>query len=360
MSVQIQSKQKRKLSCFITYNPLIKHKTGLLNLAEELGNISQACKVMGMSRDTFYRYQQAVEQGEVDALLNQNRRVPNLKNRVDEATEQAVVKFAFDNPAFGQVRVSNELRKQGIFISAGGVRSIWLRHNLANFKQRLKALEKAVAEKGIILSENQVQALERKKEDDVVCGEIETAHPGYLGSQDTFYVGNLKGVGRIYQQTFIDTYSKVAFTKLYTMKTAISAADMLNDKVLPFFESQGLPMLRILTDRGSEYCGKVENHDYELYLAINDIEHTKTKVKHPQTNGICERFHKTILQEFYQVVFRKTIYMDLATLQADLDEWLMYYNHHRTHQGKMCCGRTPMETLLDGKRIWAEKHLSSN
>ncbi|HDL2145956.1 TPA: IS481 family transposase, partial [Mannheimia haemolytica] len=279
---------------FYSNNPLIKHKTGLLNLAEELGNISQACKVMGMSRDTSYRYQQAVEQSGVDALLNQNRRVPNLKNRVDEATEQAVVKFAFDNPAFGQVRVSNELRKQGIFISAGGVRSIWLRHNLANFKQRLNALEKAVAEKGIILSENQVQALERKKEDDVACGEIETAHPGYLGSQDTFYVGNLKGVGRIYQQTFIDTYSKVAFAKLYTMKTAISAADMLNDKVLPFFESQGLPMLRILTDRGSEYCGKVENHDYELYLAINDIEHTKTKVKHPQTNGICERFHKTI------------------------------------------------------------------
>ncbi|QEB33066.1 IS481 family transposase [Mannheimia haemolytica] len=345
---------------FYSNNPLIKHKTGLLNLAEELGNISQACKVMGMSRDTSYRYQQAVEQSGVDALLNQNRRVPNLKNRVDEATEQAVVKFAFDNPAFGQVRVSNELRKQGIFISAGGVRSIWLRHNLANFKQRLNALEKAVAEKGIILSENQVQALERKKEDDVACGEIETAHPGYLGSQDTFYVGNLKGVGRIYQQTFIDTYSKVAFAKLYTMKTAISAADMLNDKVLPFFESQGLPMLRILTDRGSEYCGKVENHDYELYLAINDIEHTKTKVKHPQTNGICERFHKTILQEFYQVAFRKKIYMDLVTLQADLDEWLMYYNHHRTHQGKMCCGRTPMATLLDGKRIWVEKNLSSN
>lgn len=179
---------------FYSNNPLIKHKTGLLNLAEELGNISQACKVMGMSRDTFYRYQQAVEQGGVDALLNQNRRVPNLKNRVDEATEQAVVKFALDNPAFGQVRVSNERRKQGIFISAGGVRSIWLRHNLANFKQRLKALEKAVAEKGIILSENQVQALERKKEDDVACGEIETAHPGYLGSQDTFYVGNLKGL----------------------------------------------------------------------------------------------------------------------------------------------------------------------
>ncbi|MDW0711142.1 helix-turn-helix domain-containing protein, partial [Mannheimia haemolytica] len=175
---------------FYSNNPLIKHKTGLLNLAEELGNISQACKVMGMSRDTFYRYQQAVEQGGVEALLNQNRRVPNLKNRVDEAIEQAVVKFALDNPAFGQVRVSNELRKQGIFVSAGGVRSIWLRHHLANFKQRLIALEKLVAEQGIILSETQVQALERKKEDEIACGEIETVHPGYLGSQDTFYVGN--------------------------------------------------------------------------------------------------------------------------------------------------------------------------
>lgn len=345
---------------FYSNNPLIKHKTGLLNLAQELGNISQACKLMGISRDTFYRYQKAVEQGGVEALLNQNRRVPNLKNRVDEAVEQAVVKFALDTPAFGQVRVSNELRKQGIFVSAGGVRSIWLRHNLANFKQRLIALEKLVAEQGIILSESQVQALERKKEEDIACGEIETEHPGYLGSQDTFYVGNIKGVGRIYQQTFIDTYSKVAFAKLYTMKTAITAADMLNDKVLPYFAEQGLPVLRILTDRGSEYCGKVEHHDYELYLAINDIEHTKTKVKHPQTNGICERFHKTILQEFYQVAFRKRIYTDLATLQADLDEWLMYYNHHRTHQGKMCCGRTPIATLLDGKRIWAEKNLSSN
>ena len=128
----------------------------------------------------------------------------------------------------------------------------------------------------------------------------------------------------------------------------------------PFFENQELPMLRILTDRGSECCGKVENHDYELYLAINDIKHTKTKVKHPQTNGICERFHKTIFQEFYQVTFRKQIYADLETLQTDLDEWVLYYNHHCTHQGKMCCGRTPMETFLDRKRIWAEKNPSSN
>jgi transposase InsO family protein len=278
-----------------------------------------------------------------------------LKNRVDEQTEEAVVAYAIEEPAHGQVRASNELRKRGVFISPSGVRCVWLRHRLGRFKDRLRALEEKMAKESLILTESQIQALEKKKQDDEACGEIETAHPGYLGSQDTFYVGTLKGVGRIYQQTFIDTYAKVGFAKLYTTKTPITAADLLNDRVLPFYDEHQLPLLRILTDRGTEYCGKAETHDYQLYLAINDIDHTKTKAKSPQTNGICERFHKTILQEFYQVTFRKKIYRDIETLQVDLDEWLLKYNHERTHQGKMCCGRTPMETLEDGKNIWQEK-----
>jgi transposase InsO family protein len=337
---------------------VIKHKIGLLNLAEELGNVSKACRIMGLSRDTFYRYQNAVEQGGIEALVERNRRKPNPKNRVDEQTEAAVVSYAIEQPAFGQVRASNELRKRGVFISPSGVRCVWLRNNLSCFKHRLKALEEKMAKESFILTESQVQALERKKQEDVAAGEIETAHPGYLGSQDTFYVGTLKGVGRIYQQTFIDTYAKVGFAKLYTTKTPITAADLLNDKVLPFYEKHQLPLLRILTDRGTEYCGKAETHDYQLYLAINDIEHTKTKARSPQTNGICERFHKTMLQEFYQVTFRKKIYRDIETLQVDLDLWLEEYNHDRTHQGKMCCGRTPMETLEDGKRLWAEKKVA--
>ena len=337
---------------------IIKHKVGLLNLAEELGNVSRACKVMGLSRDTFYRYKEAADEGGIDALFDQSRRVPNLKNRTDEATEAAVCAHAIEHPAHGQARTSNELRKLGVFISPSGVRCVWLRHGLSCFKQRLKALEEKVAQEGIILSDEQVAALERKKHDDEACGEIETHHPGYLGSQDTFYVGTLKGVGRVYQQTFVDTYSKVAFAKLYTTKTPITAADMLNDRVLPFFESQQLPMLRILTDRGTEYCGKAEQHDYQLYLAVNDIEHTKTKARSPQTNGICERFHKTILQEFYQVTFRKKIYTDMEQLQTDLDVWINSYNNERTHQGKMCCGRTPLDTLEDGKQIWKEKFVN--
>ncbi len=339
-------------------NPIIKHKAGLLNLAEELQNVSRACKVMGVSRDTFYRYQELAAEGGVEALLEKDRRVPNLKNRVEDATEQAVKAYAIEYPAHGQHRTSNELRKQGVFVSGSGVRSIWLRHSLENFKKRLKALELKVATDGIPLNDAQIAALEKKQQDDEACGEIETAHPGYLGSQDTFYVGNLKGVGRIYQQTYVDTYCKVAHCKLYINKVPITAADLLNDRVLPFYESHNLPVLRILTDRGTEYCGKVEQHDYQLYLAINDIDHTRTKAMSPQTNGICERFHKTILQEFYQVTFRKKLYTDLATLQKDLDDWLYYYNNQRTHQGKMCNGRTPMDTLQDGKTIWMSKNLN--
>ena len=338
-----------------TSEKIIKNKVGLLNLAEELNNVSKACKVMGFSRETFYRYKHAVADGGVEALLEKSRRKPNIQNRIDDLTEKAVTEMAIECPAFGQLRVSNELRKIGIFVSPSGVRSIWLRNNLANKKHRLNALEKKSAEEGLVLTERQISALENKKQDDIACGEIGTEHPGYLGSQDTFYVGTLKGVGRIYQQTFVDTYSKVACCKLYTTKTPITSADLLNDKVLPLFEEHAMYMLRIITDRGTEFCRRVDQHDYELYLAVNGIEHTKTKAYSPQTNGICERFHKTILEEFYQVAFRKKIYNTLEELQKDLDDWLFYYNHERTHQGKVCCGRTPMQAFIEGKKIWQEK-----
>lgn len=217
-------------------------------------------------------------------------------------------------------------------------------------------LGKARGGSSAVLTKAQVAALEKKAEDDIAHGEIETAHPGYLGSQDTFfYVGTSKGVGRIYQQTFVDTYSKWPAAKLYTTKTPITAAELLNDRVLPAFSAEGLSVLRILTDRGTEFCGRADSHDYQLYLALNDIEHTKTKAQHPQTNGICERFHKTILQEFYKVTFRRKLYTSLAQLQGDLDQWIDHYNRERTHQGKMCCGRTPMQTLLDGKEVYDQK-----
>lgn len=326
---------------------LIKTKLGLLHLAEHLGNVSEACKVMGYSRDSFYRIKELYNTGGESALQEISRSKPIIKNRVDPQIEAAVVQMATDYPAFGQVRVANELRKQGLFISAGGVRSVWLRHGLERFSKRLSALEARISADGIVLTEAQVIALERKKEKQEALGEIETEHPGYLGSQDTYYVGNIKGVGRIYQQTFIDTYSRVAFAKLYTSKHAITAADILNDRVLPFFDEQQIPLLRVLTDRGTEYKGKPEHHEYELYLQIEGIDHSKTQVRHPQSNGICERLHRTMQEEFYAVAFRKKMYTTLEEMQHDLDEWMEYYNNQRPHSGRYCFGKTPIETFRE-------------
>lgn len=293
------------------------------------------------------------------ALREISRRKPCAKNRVEEHIETAVVEMALEKPAFGQVRVANELTKRGQFVSPTGVRSVWLRHDLETFRKRLKALEAKAAQEQLILTEDQLRAMERAREEKEAHGEIETAHPGYLGAQDTYYVGTIKSVGRIYQQTFLDTYTKVAFAKLYDRKNALVAADMLNDRVLPFFEEQKIPLLRVLTDRGTEYCGQREHHEYQLYLAVENIDHTRTKARHPQTNGICERFHRTIQEEFYATAFRKKLYHGLEDLQADLDDWMQEYNLTRTHSGKYCYSKTPMQTFTDSAHLAREKMLDS-
>src|SRR3989475_2143018 len=298
------------------------------------------------------------DQGGELALQEISRKKPVLKTRMPQEIEDAIVALAIEQPAFGQVRVANELRKRAHGLPRR--RSLCVAApRLGNHEETAQGVGGQERSGGPGATEAQVIALEKAKTEKEAHGEFESECPGYCGAQDTFYVGTLKGVGRIYQQTFIDTYAKVGFAKLYDRKTPLTAADLLNDRVVPFFEEHGIPLSRVLTDRGTEYCGQPDRHEYELYLAVENIDHTRTKTKHPQTNGICERFNKTCLNEFYRVAFRKKLYHSLEELQADLDAWLREYNEERTHQGRWCYGKTPMRTFLDSVPLAKEKMLAA-
>lgn len=331
---------------------IINRKVNIVELAQTLGNISEACRNLGVSRQHYYDIKTAINEDGIQGLLEKSRKSPRIANRLSPEIEKMVLEYSLEFPTHGQVRVANELKSKGIHISDGGVRGIWARHDLLRRAERLKRLEKYSSETGKVLTEAQVAALENAKEQKQAHGEIETFHPGFLFGQDTYYVGYIKGVGKIYQQTGIDTFSNVGFAKLYMDKTAITAADFLNDKVLPYFDSEQMKLLRVLTDRGTEYSGKVEQHPYQLFLHLNDIEHSRTKAFHPQTNGCTERLNQIIQDEFYAVAFRKQLYTSIDQMQADLDTFMAYYNDKRTNQGKRCLGRTPRQTWESGYELY--------
>jgi len=331
---------------------VINRKLNIVELSEQLGNISDACRRLKVSRQHYYDIKGAIAEVGIQGLVEKSRSGARRANRVDAEIEKQVMDHCLEFPTHGQVTVSNELRREGHIVSPGGVRGVWLREDLTTKRLRLKRLQKYHLETSNILTESQVKALEEAKEEKQAHGEIETFHPGFLLSQDTYYVGYIKGVGKIYQQTAIDTFSNIGFAKLYPDKTPVTAVDLLNDKVLPFFDDNGMKLLRTLTDRGTEYGWKNLEHPYQIFLHLNDIDHSRTKARHPQTNGCVEKLNQIIQDEFYSVAFRKKLYSSLDQMQVDLDEYMVRYNTCRTNQGKRCKGRTPQETFDAGYELY--------
>lgn len=331
-----------------TTEKVARRKLSLLELAQELGNVSKACRVMGYSRQQFYEirrnYQTYGSQGLVDRLPGPRGPHPN---RVSEEIEQAVLDYCLKEPTHGCLRVSQELALQGVTVSSMGVRGVWMRHNLQTKHERLLRLEEAARGKKVELTERQVRALERFSPE-FRERHIVTKHTGDLVAVDTFFVGTLKGVGKIYLQSVIDCYSRYAFGRLYTSKLPVTAVHILNNDVLPFFEKHNATITTILSDNGREFCGRPDNHPYELFLQLEDIEHRTTKVRRPQSNGFVERLHKTLLDEHFRIKGREKWYEGIDEMQVDLDAYFERYNTKRPHQGRGMNGRTPYDVFQKG------------
>jgi transposase InsO family protein len=332
-----------------TREKLIKARLGMLALAEELQNITLACKRAGISRSHFYEIKDAFERFGAEGLVPQTRRRPRMPNETPAEVVTRILEMTERFPTYSYLRISQQLRLVGVGVTPAAVRAVWMRHGLTLRHQRLLWLEQKTAAQGGVLTEAQLRLLRRwqGKTTDPQA-HIEAPRSGFLLCQDTYFVGTIKGVGRIYLQSVVDAHASLAFGKLYLSKVPMTAVDVLHDRVLPFYEAHGVDIDHLLTDNGREYCGRPLSHPFELYLTINQITHRRTEIGSPETNGFCERFHRTVKEEFFAVAFRRTFYESVAQLQADLDTYVAFYNRERAHQGYRTQGRTPYQAFLDG------------
>lgn len=327
---------------------LAHHRLSVLELAQSLGNVSKACKQAGMDRTSFYEFRRRFQTHGLEGLLD----LPPVHHSHPQTTPDDVVDrilaLSMQHPAWGCVRLSNHLKLEGISVSSPTVQNILSKHGMASRYDRLLLLEGQAAQQAIELTGEQVALIEKANP----CfreRHVEIAAPGELLSQDTFFVGTIKGVGKVYLHTAVDTFGSYAFGFLHTSKQPEAAVALLHNDVLPFYRKHDLPVTAVLTDNGREFCG-TQTHPYELYLALNDIEHRRTQVRRPQTNGFVERFHRTVLDEFFRHAgaprARTTFYESVEALQDDLDGWLVTYNTQRPHQGYRNMGRRPYDTVL--------------
>jgi Transposase and inactivated derivatives len=319
-------------------------RLSVLELAKELGNVAEACRQRGMDRTSFYEWKRRFQTHGFAGLKD----LPPIHKSHPQTTPPEVVEkikeLALEHPSFGCNRFEAMLALEGIRVSSITIQKILNDSGLGTRHDRWLALEAKHAEKAIELTGEQTAFLEKLNP----CfreRHVESGAPGELLSADTFFVGSLKGVGKVYLHAVVDTFGSYAFGFLHVSKQPEAAVAVLHNDVLPFYRLLDLPVKAVLTDNGREFCG-TEKHPYELYLDLNGIEHRRTKVRTPKTNGFVERFNGTVLDKFFRVKMRETFYETVDALQADLDAWLVHYNTERPHLGYRNQGRRPIETVM--------------
>jgi transposase InsO family protein len=322
---------------------LARHRLSILELALTLDSVSEACRQHGVSRTQFYEYKRRFQEQGLDGLKD----LPPIHKTHPQTTPPEVVArvlaLSLERPGWGCGKLADDLKLQGISVSGPTIQGLLNKEGLGIKYERLLRLEEQALEEGVEMTPEQVALVEQANP----CyreRQVESSRPGELLCQNTYFVGVFKGVGKVYLPTVVDTYGSYAFGFLSTGRGPEAAVTVLRNDVLPFYQDRGIAVEAVLTDNGRAFCG-TNTHPYEQYLALNNIAHRPTTVRHPQTNGFIERFHRTALDEFFRKALRACSYESLDALQADFDGWLHHYNEVRPHRGYRNLGTRPIDTI---------------
>jgi transposase InsO family protein len=313
----------------------------VLQRAEELGNVSAACREAGISRTLYYRWRKRFTRYGIDGLHpRRTASRPGRPVQLDTTKERRIVAMALTSPTWGPQRVSDQLALEGVTVSATTVWRALHRLGLGTRAQRLLVLEVHSAKTAGLLTDRTRRNPAQRK----VC-HVQAEKPGELVCIDTFYIGNLKGVGKMWQLTACDAASSYAMAKIVSANNAAEASTFLHDVVAAELQEAGWTLWRVLTDGGSEFKGAFD----EMCRKLN-VRHTRTKPRHAWTNGFVERLQGTILHEHWRIAFRRRYFRRRFQLQASLDSFLRFYNFERPHQGYRTKGRTPAEIFWGAVR----------
>jgi transposase InsO family protein len=317
-------------------------RLGVLELADALGNVSQACRERGVSRAQFYEFRHRYTELGLPGLADQPQSQKHPRSTPPDVAEK-ILELSFMHPDWGCTRLSDFLKETGVSVSSPTVQNILIKHRMGSKRERILHVEERAVRESLELTSEQIAVVENYNPS-FRERHAESIRPGEVLVQDTYFVGNLKDVGNVYAQFVVDTFSSYAFAYLHTGKLPMYGVMILHNDVLPFFREQKLPISIMLTDRGRLYCGQ-EKHPYELYLTIHQIDHQRTRARR-HTNGFMERFKRMVSDEFFKLALKQKLYRSIATLQSDLTEWMAHFNT-RPLPGYRNMGMKPMDRIRE-------------